>query len=92
MTVFPIIPDKQQYGEIGALDEGRAAPHVHLQGRGPTLLVPDPGVDDEQPDHVPRRPRPDATESRARDSVMRQAWRFAVLNLTMITLVTKGHQ
>lgn len=34
---------------------------------------------------------PDEKEIKARNSLVRQGWRFAVLNLKMITMVTKGH-
>lgn len=36
-------------------------------------------------------PLPDRKELKARRSLLRQSWRFAVLNLKMITMVTKGH-
>lgn len=39
----------------------------------------------------PNAPLPDAKEVKARTSVVRQAWRFAILNVKMITMVTKGH-
>lgn len=35
--------------------------------------------------------KPSQREVRARSNVLVQAWRFAVLNLKMITIVTKGH-
>ncbi len=34
---------------------------------------------------------PTAGELRARKNVLIQAWRFAILNLKMILMVTKGH-
>lgn len=39
----------------------------------------------------PNAPQPDAKELKARTSVVRQAVRFAVLNLKMIAMVSKGH-
>ncbi len=39
----------------------------------------------------PDAPLPDAQQLRARTSIPRQAWRFALLNLKMIVMVTKGH-
>ena len=39
----------------------------------------------------PDAPVPDEKEQRARLSILRQGWRFAVLNLKMITMVNKGH-
>ncbi|HQR80517.1 MAG TPA: hypothetical protein PLT68_09885 [Actinomycetota bacterium] len=36
-------------------------------------------------------PLPDEKELKARRNLLRQSWRFAVLNLKMITMVTKGH-
>lgn len=39
----------------------------------------------------PDAPQPDAHEIKARTSFLRQGWRFAVLNLKMIAMVTKGH-
>ncbi|MCX6432225.1 MAG: hypothetical protein NTX29_05375 [Actinobacteria bacterium] len=34
---------------------------------------------------------PTVNEVRARRNVLIQAWRFAILNLKMIMMVTKGH-
>lgn len=34
---------------------------------------------------------PDERELKARSSLLRQTFRFAVLNIKMITMVTKGH-
>ncbi len=34
---------------------------------------------------------PTESEVRARRNVLIQAWRFAILNLKMIMMVTKGH-
>lgn len=39
----------------------------------------------------PDAPEPDTKEIKARNSIVRQTWRFAVLNVKMITMVTKGH-
>jgi hypothetical protein len=39
----------------------------------------------------PHAPLPRERELKARTSLLRQAFRFAVLNLKMITMVTKGH-
>jgi hypothetical protein len=39
----------------------------------------------------PNAPLPDQKEVKARTSVVRQAWRFAILNVRMITMVTKRH-
>lgn len=39
----------------------------------------------------PNAPLPDEKELKARTSVVRQAWRFAILNVKMITMVSKGH-
>jgi hypothetical protein len=56
------------------------------------LLVPDPGVTmDNNLTTFPDAPQPDAKEIKSRTSVVKQGWRFAVLNLKMITMVNKGH-
>ncbi len=34
---------------------------------------------------------PDPKEIKRRSNVVVQGWRFAILNLKMITMVTKGH-
>ena len=39
----------------------------------------------------PSAPLPSDKELRARRNVVRQAWRFVVLNGKMLTMVTKGH-
>ncbi len=39
----------------------------------------------------PEAPAPDEKELKARKNVLRQGWRFAVLNLKMIAMVNKGH-
>lgn len=39
----------------------------------------------------PDAPLPSEKELRARTSVIRQGWRFAVLNLKMLAMVTKAH-
>jgi hypothetical protein len=39
----------------------------------------------------PNAPRPTAAEIRARKNLLIQFVRFAVLNLKMIVMVTKGH-
>jgi hypothetical protein len=39
----------------------------------------------------PNAPLPDEKEVKARTNVVRQAWRFAILHVKMITMVTKGH-
>ncbi|MEI2784327.1 MAG: hypothetical protein V9E82_01295 [Candidatus Nanopelagicales bacterium] len=39
----------------------------------------------------PQAPQPSAKELKARTSVVRQAWRFAILNTKMILMVSKGH-
>ena len=38
----------------------------------------------------PDAPQPDAKQIKARTSVLKQGWRFAVLNLKVITMVNKG--
>jgi hypothetical protein len=43
------------------------------------------------PTTFPDAPRPTASELRARKSVPIQLWRFAILNLRMVAMVTKGH-
>ncbi len=45
----------------------------------------------ENPTTFPDAPLPDAKEVKSRRNLLRQGWRFAVLNLKMITMVTKGH-
>jgi hypothetical protein len=39
----------------------------------------------------PQAQLPDAKQTKARTSVLRQGWRFVVLNVKMITMVNKGH-
>ncbi len=39
----------------------------------------------------PDAPQPDPKDIKARNSFLKQGWRFAVLNLKMITMVNKGH-
>lgn len=39
----------------------------------------------------PNAYKPSARELRARNNVLVQLWRFAVLNIKMIVIVTKGH-
>jgi hypothetical protein len=39
----------------------------------------------------PNAPLPTPKQVKARTSVLRQGWRFAVLNMKMLTMVTKGH-
>ena len=39
----------------------------------------------------PDAPVPTESELRARKNIVVQAWRFAILNLKMIAMVTKGH-
>lgn len=39
----------------------------------------------------PNAPQPSASEIRARSNLLIQLVRFAVLNLKMIVMVTKGH-
>lgn len=39
----------------------------------------------------PNAPVPSEKEIRARSNVLRQGWRFAVLNLKMLAMVNKGH-
>lgn len=39
----------------------------------------------------PDAPVPSASELRARTNVLVQLWRFVVLNVKLITMVTKGH-
>lgn len=39
----------------------------------------------------PEARKPSAAEVKGRSNVIKQAWRFAVLNLKMIAIVTKGH-
>lgn len=39
----------------------------------------------------PDAPQPDAKEVKRRSNVVVQGWRFAILNVKMITMVTKGH-
>lgn len=39
----------------------------------------------------PNAYKPSAGELRARNNVLVQLWRFAVLNIKMIVIVTKGH-
>ena len=39
----------------------------------------------------PAAPLPDDRELKARSSLFKQAFRFAVLNVKMFTMVTKGH-
>jgi hypothetical protein len=39
----------------------------------------------------PDAPVPDAKELKSRKNILVQSIRFAVLNLKMITMVTKGH-
>lgn len=39
----------------------------------------------------PNARKPSDRELRARSNVLIQAWRFAVLNVKMIVMVTKGH-
>ena len=39
----------------------------------------------------PDAPLPDDKEVKFRRNLLRQGWRFAVLNLKIITMVTKGH-
>ncbi len=39
----------------------------------------------------PDAPVPDEKEQRARLNIVRQGWRFAVLNLKMIAMINKGH-
>lgn len=39
----------------------------------------------------PDAPVPDAKEVKRRSNVAVQGWRFAILNLKMIMMVTKGH-
>jgi hypothetical protein len=39
----------------------------------------------------PNAPVPTASELRARRNIVLQAWRFAILNLKMIAMVSKGH-
>ncbi len=36
-------------------------------------------------------PIPDDKELKSRKNILVQGWRFAVLNMKMITMVTKGH-
>lgn len=43
------------------------------------------------PTTFPAAQLPDESELKSRSSLMRQAVRFAVLNLKMITMVNKGH-
>ena len=39
----------------------------------------------------PEARKPSSREIKARGNVVVQAWRFAMLNLKMIAIVTKGH-
>jgi hypothetical protein len=43
------------------------------------------------PTSFPQAPLPTEAQVRARTNLFVQGWRFAVLNLKMITMVTKGH-
>jgi hypothetical protein len=43
------------------------------------------------PRTFPDAPAPDRKELTSRRSVVRQGWRFAVLNLKMLAMVRKGH-
>lgn len=39
----------------------------------------------------PEARKPGEKELKSRSNVLRQGWRFAVLNVKMITMVSKGH-
>lgn len=39
----------------------------------------------------PSAPRPTAEQLKARTSMPRQIWRFALLNIKMMAMVRKGH-
>lgn len=39
----------------------------------------------------PQAPKPSEKDLRGRTSIVRQGWRFAVLNLKMMAMIRKGH-
>ncbi|MEZ5184559.1 MAG: hypothetical protein R2720_02335 [Candidatus Nanopelagicales bacterium] len=39
----------------------------------------------------PDAPVPDEKELRSRTNVLVQGWRFAILNMKMVAMITKGH-